>query len=119
MKKILFVMVGLFLLVTLFGCSSSPKTPILTEGKFQVVKDGLTELQDIGIFDKISYIDEGIVWVKSPFYLLSFEDKTTFAVAVYLYCQHENVDISMLFLRDYLTNKDIGTYTEVRGLRLD
>jgi len=50
---------------------------------------------------------------------LSFDDKQGFVNVVYAYCVTERPQEKIVVLKDYRTNKEIGTYSEAAGgLRL-
>jgi hypothetical protein len=80
----------------------------------------IADLQRQGIFGKIECRSGGATaWVSPRFYLISFDDKQSFASVVYVYCHGRADDTGFVTLKDDRTGKDVGTFWGNRGLDLE
>ncbi len=76
----------------------------------------LEELIAKGVFVKID--SSGDVWVDGTFRSIDYETKQSFLEVVYCY-YHDGKSLGdAVYLNDYYTGKEIGSYTPLLGLKL-
>jgi hypothetical protein len=126
MKLVKYSSVVWMILILVFlssGCgvstaSSNPSvTKVSVSPEMQQKRlDFIHELITKGLIYKVEKSDiYAEVWVTISFMSLNIDDKNSFINVIWAYYISEDEKVNILILRDGLTGKEIGTYSENNG----
>jgi len=94
--------------------------PVIASPKTQEKREKLIQqLLNEGVFYKVEGGSISKAYVTNTFYGLNIDDKKVFVEMVFAYYYETETPINYLALIDSLSGKEIGSFTLIRGLRLE